>query len=201
MKGIHTVATMILNRLYVYCRLCWMLLALSALGSERETEMEKTEAMNVVTETFVKELENGENIELCVWKYYDRNQVLCKIAVQQVNSTKETYWLMTLAISFSGIYKDDDGEFVISLFNVSFLGCVDLAEPAMDGEICKEHSKLAVNKNEFIVRETMKHYMSQEHPPEEMSIYIYLSKTGGPWDPGISFETESERLKQPHSED
>ena len=45
-------ATMILNRLYVYCRLCWMLLALSALGSERETEMEKTEAMNVVTETF-----------------------------------------------------------------------------------------------------------------------------------------------------
>lgn len=192
----HTMATLIKIRLYVCCILCWMLLALSALGSERDTETEKSEAMSVVTETLVEELENGEKIELCVWKYYDQNQILCKVVVQQTNSTTETYWIWELMITFYRDMIDDDGKFGVEFFNVSFLGHRDLSIPAMGGDFCHENYKLATEKNEFIVRETMKHYMRQEHSPDRMSIYIVLTKTKGRYlEDWISFSTELQNLK------
>lgn len=190
MMSFHTLTTM--TKLYVYGILCWMLLALTAHGSERDTETEQAEVMNVVTETLVEEAENGEKIELCLWKYYDRNQALCKIAVQQMNPTRTTYWLRSLWITFYRGLDNVDIEF----FSVSFLGYRDLTRSAIGSDFCNEEYKPAVIRNEFVVRETMKHYMTQEHPPDRMSISIGIAPTKDLWRTGeIRFSTELQNLK------
>lgn len=192
----HTMTTLIKIRLYVCSVLCWMLLVSSALGTEGDTETKKPEVMSVVSETLIGEIENGEKIELCVWQYYDQDHILCKVEVQQMNSTVETYWISQFLITFCGDMIENDENFIMEFFNVSFLGYQDLSIPAIGGDFCNEYYKLASEKNEFIVQETMKHYMGQEHSPNPMSICIALTNEKGPYSRGkIFFYTKSQNLK------
>ena len=195
----HTMTTLINIRLYVCSVLCWMLLVSSALGSERDTETKKPEVMSVISETLIEEIENGEKIELCVWKYYDQDHILCKVEVQQMNSTVETYWISRFLITFLRDIPENDENCIMEYINVSFLGHQRLlmpSIPAIGGDFCNEYYKLASEKNEFIVLETMKHYMGQEHSPNSMSICIVLTDKKGRYvENMIIFETELQNLK------
>ena len=197
MMRTHTMATLIKIRLYVCGVLCWMLLVSSALGTEGDTETKKPEVMSVVTETLIEEIENGEKIELCVWKYYDQDHILCKVEVQQMNSTIETYWISAFEIEFLRDKPENDD--IMEYINVSFLVHHSLSMPsipAIGGDFCNEYYKLASEKNEFIVQETMKHYMGQEHSPNSMSICIVLTDKKGRYvENMIIFNTELENLK------
>ena len=195
----HTMTTLINIRLYVCSVLCWMLLVSSALGTEGDTETKKPEVMSVVSETLIGEIENGEKIELCVWQYYDQDHILCKVEVQQMNSTVETYWISRFLITFLRDLPENDENCIMEYINVSFLGHQRLlmpSIPAIGGDFCNEYYKLASEKNEFIVQETMKHYMGQEHSPNSMSICIVLTDKKGRYvENMIIFNTELQNLK------